>query len=81
MNTNLVHNILNVMNVVLAGITTTLLTSGCVQAANGAVDCSASFIDPKYTAIALIATNALKLGINTFRDGLAGLAKKQPPVQ
>jgi hypothetical protein len=80
-NTNLFHNIANVLIVVSAMATAALLATGCVQPLiDGPMDCSASFIDPTYTAIATGALGVIKMAVNIFRDGFSGLTKPQPPV-
>jgi hypothetical protein len=75
MNSNMVHNVLNAL-VVLVGAASFL---GCVETPAG-FDCSASFIGPKWGAIAAIIFGGLKIVINIGRDGLGGLIKEQPPV-
>ncbi len=81
MNSNLFHNIANIASLVLAALTAVLMTSGCITLANGALDCSGSWINPTYTTAAIAALQALKLVVNIVRDGLGGLIKPQPPVQ
>ena len=78
MNLNMIHNVINLL---IAGLGAILLASGCVAAANGALDCTASWIPPQFTMIAITALSVLKVVLNIFRDGLAGLWKVQPPVQ
>lgn len=80
MNSNAFHNVANIASLALAGGTTALLSSGCVQSATGALDCSHSWINPVYTAIAIVALQAAKLIVNIIRDGFGGLIKPQPPV-
>ncbi len=80
MNSNLFHNIANVAMVLLAAATAALLATGCTQSAAGVLDCSGSFIDAKYTAIAIMLLGGLKIVVNVVRDGLSGLSKPQPPV-
>lgn len=66
MNTNLLHNILNI---VMALTAVALVPE--VQA-----------ILPTEIAVAVASGAAtLKLIVNVLRDGLGGLAKNQPPVQ
>lgn len=77
MNTNLIHNILNVG---IAGATAALVASGCVATAAG-LDCSASWINPTYTAYAIGAMSIAKIAMNVLRDGITGLWKPQPPVE
>lgn len=81
MNSNLFHNIANVVNVVLAMLIAGLISTGCVASASGVLDCSASWIPVDYVGYALLVVNALKIGVNVVRDGLGGLFKQQPPVQ
>lgn len=77
MNTNAVHNIINVL---IAALAAALLASGCTSTVAGSFDCSASWIDPKFTAWAIGALGMAKIGMNIWRDGLGGLLKRQPPV-
>lgn len=66
MNTNLLHNIINVSMAVIAGLQ--------------ALDWTA-FVSPE-TSVTIVGVLAvLKLTINLWRDGLSGLIKDQPPVQ
>lgn len=81
MNSNLFHNIANVASLVLAGATAVLIATGCVADLAGTLDCSSSWIDAKYTALAIMVIQALKLGVNVVRDGITGLTKTQPPVE
>jgi hypothetical protein len=80
MNTNLIHNILNVVIALLGGITAFLLATGCTTLPTGQIECSASWISPTITSIAVLVLGVAKSVINVVRDGLAGLAKPQPPV-
>lgn len=81
MNSNLFHNILNVAIALIAAFTTFLIATGCTALPTGALECSASWIDPKWTTIAITALAFLKTGVNIVRDGFSGLSKKQPPVR
>lgn len=81
MNSNLFHNILNVAIALIAAFTAFLIATGCTTLPTGALECSASWIDPKWTTIAITGLAFLKTAINIVRDGFAGLFKKQPPVQ
>lgn len=81
MNSNLFHNIANVASLLLAAGTAALIASGCTALPTGELSCSASWINPSYTTAAIAGLQALKLAVNVVRDGLAGLAKRQPPVQ
>ncbi len=81
MNSNLFHNILNVAIALLAAATAFFLATGCTTTAMGALDCSASWIDPTWTTAAVTGMAVLKTVINIARDGLSGLFKPQPPVE
>lgn len=81
MNSNLFHNIANVASLVLAGATAILIASGCTTLPTGAMECSASWISPTWTAYAVMGLQGLKLAVNVVRDGISGLTKPQPPVQ
>lgn len=81
MTTNGLHNLLNIAIALLAGVTAFLLATGCTQLVTGALDCSASFIDPVWTTGITAALGLLKTIINVFRDGFGGLFKQQPPVR
>lgn len=80
MNSNAVHNVLNVLIALVAGFTAFLLATGCTSTALGALECSKSWIDPTYTTVAVTIMGVAKSLINVWRDGLGGLFKKQPPV-
>ena len=77
MNLNMIHNIINLLIAALGAI---LIASGCVAAATGALDCSASWIPPQITVILITALAILKVLMNVLLDGLTGLWKVQPPV-
>jgi hypothetical protein len=80
-NSNAFHNAANIASLLLAAGTAALLASGCSQSVSGAFDCSASWINPTYTAASIGVLQAVKLGVNVIRDGFGGLIKPQPPVQ
>jgi hypothetical protein len=65
-NTNLVHNILNVALAVVAVLSLPEVTR---------------FIPPEYAVFVAGAVGAAKLIINIIRDGIDGLIKEQPPVK
>lgn len=66
MNTNLIHNVLNFLLALVGGLM--------------AFDFSSIVSAP--TAGTIIAVlSGLKLFMNAIRDGLAGMAKPQPPVE
>ena len=77
MNTNLIHNILNIAAFVV-GLSSII---GCTALPTGGFDCSASMLGPQWGAYAALAFGGVKLLMNIFRDGLGGLVKVQPPVQ
>jgi hypothetical protein len=77
MNLNLIHNVINLL---IAGLGAILISSGCVATATGALDCTASWIPPQLTMIAITGLSVLKVVMNVFRDGFTGLWKMQPPV-
>lgn len=70
MNTNLFHNLLNVIGLIVGAI---LL-----------VDWAGLGFSPEMAATIsaglLVIDKVIKLAINITRDGLTGLAKRQPPV-
>lgn len=66
MNTNLIHNILNFLIAIVGGL--------------GAFD-FASVVSPTTAATIVSVLAGAKLVMNALRDGLAGMAKPQPPVQ
>ncbi|WP_267550411.1 hypothetical protein [Rhizobium rhizogenes] len=80
MNSNLIHNVINVVIILVAAITAGLSAWGCTTLATGALDCSASTIPPQYSGALIALLGALKLLINVARDGFGGLTKPQPPV-
>lgn len=80
MNSNLFHNIANILMIVLAAVSAGLIATGCTALPTGVLECSQSFIDVKYTTIAIMALGVLKMVVNVLRDGLTGLTKPQPPV-
>lgn len=80
MNSNLFHNILNVVIIGLSMMTAGLLATGCTTLPTGAIECSKSFLDPAWTSFAIMVAGVVKVGVNLVRDGLKGLAAPQPPV-
>ena len=80
LNTNTLHNVLNVVMAASAAGTAFLIASGCTTSTAGAIECSQSWINPTYTAAAVAALGTLKIVINIARDGFSGLIKPQPPV-
>ena len=80
MNSNLFHNIVNVLIVVIAACSAALVAAGCTTLSTGNLDCSASMIGPQWGFYAVAALGALKVIVNIARDGVTGLSKPQPPV-
>lgn len=78
LNTNLIHNILNLLIVALPAV---LIGTGCTQLLNGDLDCSASWLDPTYTLWGVAALGIAKFALNFLRDGIGGLWKAQSPVR
>lgn len=66
MNTNAIHNILNILLAVIGALM--------------AFDWSVIPLPPETLAMIMGGLGAVKLFMNTLRDGLAGLFKRQPPV-
>ena len=79
-NSNLVHNLINVVIILVSAITAGLSAWGCTSLPTGAIDCSASTIPPQYSGALIALLGVLKMLINISRDGLAGLTKPQPPA-
>lgn len=82
MNTNAIHNILNVLIAGMGIITTMLVGAGCTQLADK-LDCTLASVPawllPWVIGIAG-ALSAVKVVMNLVRDGFSGLFKQQPPV-
>jgi uncharacterized membrane protein len=81
LNTNTLHNVMNIVIALLAAFTAFLLATGCTTLATGALECSKSWVNPTYTTAALAVLGGIKTLVNIWRDGLSGLIKPQPPVQ
>ncbi len=81
LNSNLVHNVLNVAIALTAAVTAGLIATGCAALPNGGLECSQSWINPTYTTAAVAAMGVAKSLINVARDGFSGLVKPQPPVE
>lgn len=70
MNTNAIHNILNLVGLIIGALL--------------AYDWQAVFSPEVAATVAawlLFGDKAIKLAMNIFRDGIGGLFKIQPPVQ
>lgn len=76
-NLNFLHNVINLLIVVLGAA---LIASGCVAAATGAFDCTESWLNATLTTWAITCLAFLKVVLNVIRDGVFGLWKVQPPV-
>lgn len=81
MNSNLFHNILNVVIALLAAMTAFLIATGCVALPAGVLECSKSWLNPAWTTMIVSVLSVVKILVNVVRDGLVGLAMKQPPVR
>ncbi|RAX42384.1 hypothetical protein [Rhizobium tropici] len=79
-NTNAIHNLLNILIAALAAATAFMIASGCTQLVTGLLECSQSWISPKYAAAIVALLGSSKILINVVRDGFGGLIKPQPPV-
>lgn len=66
MNTNALHNILNIVIAVIAAL--------------GAMDWSV-IMSPSTAAMVVTGLATVKVIVNVLRDGLSGLTKPQPPVE
>ncbi|MFA7602513.1 MAG: hypothetical protein WCY29_05840 [Novosphingobium sp.] len=71
MNTNLIHNILNVVGLVIGALIAYDWTLLGLPASTAAI----------VAGVVLMADKIIKLGINITRDGVSGLVKNQPPVE
>lgn len=71
MNTNAIHNILNILGAIFATLIVTDWTSLGLDASQAAL----------VAGWVLLGDKIIKLGMNITRDGLGGLMKPQPPVQ
>ena len=81
LNTNTIHNAINILMTLSALAIAILLATGCTQdAVSGLLECSKSVLSPAVTAFAISALGAIKILINIGRDGVSGLVKPQPPV-
>ena len=69
-NTNLVHNILNLIGLILGALLTVDWTG------LGLSDLAAA----KVAAGVLLLSNLIKMTMNLTRDGASGIMKPQPPV-
>lgn len=70
MNANAVHNILNLVGLIIGALITFDWTSLGFSAEQAAL----------FAGWVLLGDKIIKLGMNVFRDGFGGLFKVQPPV-
>jgi len=70
MNSNLFHNLLNLLGLLIGVLATYNWASLGLSASTTA----------EIVSFVLVAQNVVKLAVNISRDGVAGLAKPQPPV-
>lgn len=70
MNTNAIHNILNLVSVIIGSLVTFDWAGLGMEPATAAT----------VAGVVLMANNIVKLAMNIFRDGLGGLFAPQPPV-
>lgn len=71
MNTNLMHNILNLIGLIIGALITFDWTALGFTAEQAAL----------FAGWVLVGDKVIKLAMNITRDGLTGLAKPQPPVE
>ena len=71
MNTNMIHNILNLIGLIIGALLTFDWTSLGFSAEQAAV----------FAGAVLMADKVIKLAMNVLRDGFVGLWLRQPPVQ
>ena len=82
MNSNLFHNIANILMAVIAAATAILTAIGCTTLANGDLECSgATWLSPTVATAIITGLAISKMIVNVVRDGIGGLAKPQPPVE
>lgn len=71
MNANFIHNLLNVLGLIIGALITFDWTTLGFTAEQAAL----------FAGWVLIGDKVIKLGMNITRDGLTGLVKEQPPVR
>lgn len=74
-NTNMIHNLLNI----LMSVNAIILWAGCSMV-DGKATCAQTWIPPEIAIIIIGVSAPLKIIINLVRDGFPGLWKPQPPV-
>lgn len=70
MNTNAIHNVLNIVGLIIGALITVDWTSLGMSAETAAF----------FAGAVLLGDKIIKLAMNVLRDGLGGLFKPQPPV-
>lgn len=82
MNSNLFHNIANILMIVVAGLSAVLLQMGCTTLPSGELECTQiTWLTPTLAATIVTILGVAKMIVNVVRDGITGLTKEQPPVQ
>ena len=71
MNTNMIHNLLNIVGLIVGALITYDRTILGVSLGTAAIIAGA----------VLLIDKIIKLTINVTRDGVSGLVKEQPPVE
>lgn len=81
LNSNLVHNLLNTVVLVMTSVTAVAVMTGCTSdEVSGALECSQSILPPTVTLPVVAGMMVVKLVMNMVRDGIGGMASEQPPV-
>lgn len=81
MNSNLFHNIVNVVMIAISLGVAILTALGCTSLPTGDLECSQSVLSPSLATAIVAGLGVLKMIVNIVRDGLTGLTKPQPPVK
>jgi hypothetical protein len=82
MNSNLFHNIANVLMILIAGVTAAAAAAGCTTLPTGTLECSqVTWLSPTVSGLLISGIGIIKMAVNIIRDGFGGLTKQQPPVQ
>lgn len=81
LNSNFMHNVLNVLIVLLGAAGPILVATGCTHdTVLDKFDCSGSWLPPLWLPPLLAVLGGAKIIMNLMRDGPFGLIKPQPPV-
>ncbi len=80
LNSNSIHNILNIAGMAVAAIETMAIMTGCRSILDGGLECSQSILPPQVALPVVVGIFVTKLIINLVRDGPDGLLLPQPPV-